>query len=507
MFKRTGRSIGSSPAAGVCVVLVLGCLLLILLDIQRVLIARDAQIAETASSTANLARSLAEHANGTLDLADAILLELKERAETDGMRDADLDRLRRLMRNRAGAMPGLHGLFLFDADGNTKANAAPGRLVPLNYADRSYFIHHSAHPETGALLSGPFESKLDGRPIIILSRRIETGTGGFGGVVLATLPLDFFQSFYEAFDVGETGIVTLLLDNRIIVRTPLKPDAIGRLVGTPPPGAAAGAASGDYRYVSNIDGVDRLASFHRGRHPGLLAVVARGRAEALADWRAELRTHAIGLALFVVAAVALGRRLVGQIHRLARAEGELRRANAEFQALSITDGLTGVANRRCFDETLRQEWSRAKRNGGPLSLLMLDVDRFKQFNDEYGHPAGDECLASVARAIKDHLRRPGDLVARYGGEEFAIILPGTGMEGARMVADRILATIGALSIAHAGDPQGHVTASIGLAVRKPSRDGDPDGLLKAADAALYGAKAAGRNRVVQAFPDALDAAA
>lgn len=181
-------------------------------------------------------------------------------------------------------------------------------------------------------------------------------------------------------------------------------------------------------------------------------------------------------------------------------------ANQELTRLSSLDGLTGISNRRQFDETLLREWRRLGRQGRPLSMLLCDVDYFKQFNDGYGHQVGDECLKAVARTLKDTLRRPADLVARYGGEEFAVILPDTEITGALQVAEAMRSAVEGLHITHRYSKGGSVvTISIGVASTTPSRTGsDSSVLLKRADDALYQAKQAGRNRIAAAVVSAID---
>jgi len=171
-----------------------------------------------------------------------------------------------------------------------------------------------------------------------------------------------------------------------------------------------------------------------------------------------------------------------------------------LRQMVFLDGLTGVANRRCFDERLDVEWRRAARSASPLALLMLDVDHFKRFNDCYGHQMGDECLRQVAAAIKGSLVRPGDVVARYGGEEFACILPATDFEGALAVGAGIEQAVRGLQIPHAqSDVSDVVTLSIGVSMGLPERDGDPARLLALADAQLYRAKHGGRARACGAL--------
>jgi diguanylate cyclase (GGDEF)-like protein len=211
-------------------------------------------------------------------------------------------------------------------------------------------------------------------------------------------------------------------------------------------------------------------------------------------------------AVLVGATGVFGYRLrVRQLHRreglLVRVVEErtrqLEEANRTLERLSQLDGLTGVANRRRFDEALDAEWRRGCRTGAPLSLVLLDIDAFKAFNDTYGHLRGDECLRQVAVALAGALGRAGDLVARYGGEEFAALLSGVGDEEAAVVADRLRANVQVLRIPHGASPAaGVVTVSAGVATLTPTERGDPATLVAAADQALYEAKRRGRNRVV-----------
>jgi diguanylate cyclase (GGDEF)-like protein len=171
-----------------------------------------------------------------------------------------------------------------------------------------------------------------------------------------------------------------------------------------------------------------------------------------------------------------------------------RQADA-LRALSLTDGLTGVANRRAFDERLDAEWRRCARAGLPMALILADIDHFKQYNDHYGHQAGDACLAQAAAAMRRSAGRPQDLVARYGGEEFAILLPQLGAAGAERVAAKLQAEMEILAIPHALAPgRGVLTLSMGVAEMVPHDAATPADLVQAADTLLYEAKAAGRGR-------------
>lgn len=225
----------------------------------------------------------------------------------------------------------------------------------------------------------------------------------------------------------------------------------------------------------------------------LLAIPIRFRGETLGDLRIESASSAAFTSSNVIAFELFANQVAGAIH-LAKMKRDLEEANEHLAGaietlhrLSNTDALTGMANRRHFDDALTLEWRRAVRTATPLSLVMMDIDFFKPFNDTHGHQAGDELLRRVAETLQARLHRAGDLVSRYGGEEFAILLVGVDLEHAREIAERARADVEAL---------GAVTISGGVATIVPARGLSPDQLVSAADAALYEAKRTGRNRVV-----------
>ncbi|WP_434133188.1 diguanylate cyclase [Sporomusa sphaeroides] len=175
---------------------------------------------------------------------------------------------------------------------------------------------------------------------------------------------------------------------------------------------------------------------------------------------------------------------------------ELENANRELSRLSSLDGLTGIANRRHFEQIYDMEWRRAARTGSELSVLFLDLDFFKHYNDTYGHQEGDDCLKQVAAAAGRVLKRPGDLLARYGGEEFVVILPETSIAGAVEVAEAIRKAIERCNIPHSASPvAAHVTMSVGVAGGLVTQEDKPSDFIARADKALYEAKHSGRNRV------------
>lgn len=184
-------------------------------------------------------------------------------------------------------------------------------------------------------------------------------------------------------------------------------------------------------------------------------------------------------------------------NELQESRGRLIEMNKHLKRLSNLDGLTGIPNRRHFDEFLAREWNRSVRQGTPFSLIMTDIDFFKLYNDNYGHQAGDECLKKVARVMAKTLNRPGDLAARYGGEEFAVILTDTDRQGAALLAETLRANVESLKIPHAfSSTSKHVTISLGVGTLFPQRGSSPEKLVSLADKALYEAKQEGRNRVI-----------
>ena len=168
-----------------------------------------------------------------------------------------------------------------------------------------------------------------------------------------------------------------------------------------------------------------------------------------------------------------------------------------LESMVSLDGLTNINNRRKFDHTLDQEWKRAVRSGEPLSLIMMDIDNFKQYNDNYGHTKGDDCLKMVVKCIKDNLNRPGDFLARYGGEEFVVLLPGTNLQGAKKVAETLREAVANLNVAHEySEAAPYVTISSGVACKRPQKgEQEKEKFIRQADDMLYKSKNAGRNQV------------
>jgi diguanylate cyclase (GGDEF)-like protein len=498
------------------------CLSLIVVDVWRSLNARSSQLHEMERLSANVARAMAQQADDTIKAADTALADIVERIETEGRGERQLDRIHKQMLAQVANLPQLVGLFVYDEQGTWLVNSRTMLAQTFNNADREYFIHHRSNTDRGPHVGNPVISRSSGKWIMPVSRRLNKADGSFGGVVLATLDLDYFRRFYQSFDVGARGAVALISNSGVLM---LRQPFDGKRVGMDMResqlfrhySAGSGAArTGSATFASPNDGEMRLNSYRPLEHYPLFVTAALSREEMLERWRHDTFTRSIGVVLLAALLGFFGKRLVGQIKLRELAERELRQArdalesaNRTLERQAMQDGLTGLANRRQFDVTLGNEFSRAMRHQDTLAFIMIDVDYFKQYNDVYGHSAGDEVLRAASKLIRALTpKRPGDLTARYGGEEIGILLPNTDIEGAYAVAERIRLAIEHLAMTHGGSPRGVVTISAGVATLSPKRGAHLASMLvEAADKALYAAKAGGRNMVCLAGREATAAVA
>lgn len=424
------------------------------------------------------------------------LYALSLQAVVDGVNDPDVMRspwkLRReVLFDRAATATYLGSMLVLDVDGNIVIDS--GSEVPrkANFVDRTYFAVHRDNPNAGLYVSDPYTSRLrGGSPSIALSRRLSGPGGAFEGVAMVAVELEYFHKLFSALSLGPHGAVALIgRDGAMIMRQPYDLTVIGRNIRDASTFRQfLSAPEGSFSDTSSIDGVRRFYYFKNFPHLPLIIMVAQAEPDIYADWRRRAVTIGSLMAALTVGFVGLSFALGVQLRGRMRAESEL-------TLLARTDGLTGLNNRRTLGEILDDEWRRARRTRSVFSLLFVDLDRFKAYNDTYGHQAGDDALIAVAKCIGENIRRPADSAARYGGEEFVVVLPDTPPEGAVSIAERIRAAISDLAIEHAGSEYGRVTASIGAAAWTPEEDGDVTAVIRAADQALYNAKATGRNKI------------
>jgi diguanylate cyclase (GGDEF)-like protein/PAS domain S-box-containing protein len=583
--------------------------------------ARDALLKSAETEMANVARSLTQHAEDSLDLLDFGVVGVVSRLEMDGTDPATIAKLRNLFDARRMAPERIHSLAVIDDKGNWLTSAG---ALANTFSDDGFFRQHQLSPRREAYVGRPVRSLVDGEWVVTLSRRFNRPDGSFGGVVLATMSANYLSHVYQQFEIGRNSSIALVhADGLIIARYPDNGKYVGRSVAETAlfRDPTLQRPSGAHQFLSPLDGVERVSFFRRSSRFPLVLLATVQKEELLAPWR----TAAISRMTFVLALVVLiaiiGALLVRQLKRGQRmaaalvekeasfrllAEGssdmvtriglderlryvspscarivgwranqllgtpalagvnpadlpqvravvdtmkrgekeearltyrnahrdgseiwlestlrvtrkvdgevdgvvaisrditEQKELESRLETLATEDSLTGLANRRRFDERLVQEWSRAYRDRSSLGLLMIDVDHFKAYNDEYGHPAGDACLRIVAKIIAAEAQRAADLAVRYGGEEFAMLLPNTDAAGCARIGERIREALREAGLVHASNPEaGRVTVSVGGAACRPGleRTVGANSLVEAADQALYAAKQAGRDRLAMA---------
>ena len=385
-------------------------------------------------------------------------------------------------------------IIVLDKRGRILASSRPN-LTP-DYATALSAIVAPPGPQAIGLGVSTVLLSDTGQPLIALTRSCLPGACGRAAAVVAMLPMAWIQGVFKGLVLGRNGAITLTDGSgTLLAREPVVPGAMGHAFE--PRSAIAGISRGHatvYNRRSAIDG-------RRGRVTAgwidslpLLVFVSISRADILRGW-----SHLAFVIIFAVVVlsgglVTLTLLLAQQVHRKMQVDRQLLSANTLLAELAHTDGLTGLVNRRGFDESLAREWRRCYRTGKPISLMMLDADHFKAYNDRFGHQAGDGVLRALGACIIANIRRPGDIAARYGGEEFAVVLPDTDLAGAAHIAEAIRHGVEALAIPHVAD-RPVVTLSVGVSFAALGSRVTADDLLAAADAALYESKAAGRNRV------------
>lgn len=436
----------------------------------------------------------------------------------------------------ADEVAGIQGVFIATPKGDVPCAHAPLALG-VNIADRAYF--QDALASDDVLMTEMFVSRVSGRNSVYLLRTERNPAGEPVAVVGVVLDLQWLSRIAAGTAV-EAGVVVEVVGEggAVIVRYPAVADIVEHRFPDHPLTRAILAADEGVVTAPGYDGKDRIFAFNRFEGLNLRVVVGKETAKVLAPIdRKILATavaHFVALACFLLlawfaaeqlviapiarltrAVAAVGRGEANHVkdtgvrefsplvqafdemaQRLSQRNSELRTMNGRLASLARTDGLTGLANRRTFDVQFSQDWVRARGDGVPLTLVMVDVDHFKAFNDTRGHVAGDEALRSVARMLSAAAAGTTHLVARYGGEEFIVLMSGTGVAAGVAFAEDVRRLLAELAIDHPGSHRRRLTASFGVASMVPTPEGSPDALVAAADAALYEAKRTGRDLVI-----------
>ncbi|MDQ0455833.1 diguanylate cyclase [Rhizobium paknamense] len=572
-------------------------------------------------SLLQVARSFSQHVDDTIDQSTLALADLRSEIDDEYGTSAIKDKLNAMMRAQVAASHRLGSLIFINAQGDLVASSAPHPPANVNFADRDYFRLHRDNIQQGTVIGLPITDRLTGKAGFTLSRRYERlGRGSFAGVISATVPLAYLESFLGSFDIGQEGTLLLMrADGIALMRNPHRQDVLGkdmsgyglftrqlkeRTVGT-------------YHYLSQTDGRERIAAFVKSPQTGMVVLVSASQDETLSRWigNARGRWMSLGIAVLLVCYASwrslrqsrlrlqrerdvtareaefrslaeasadviqrldengirhyvspAGERMYGKpaadligtciteglsADDASRVEDVLRRLRAgastdtvlvgrvngqgekiwveasftrtsipgesqrfsvvvvtrdvtrhkvshdQLDTLAHTDALTGLANRRALEMRLAKAVEDLNSGEACLALLMIDADRFKHYNDRYGHIAGDRCLEAIAAVIRAAASRSGDVAARYGGEEIVVLLPGATLENARVVAERIRAAVQDLGVEHQDNqPWGKVTVSIGVASLSARALEVPTKLVEEADKALYQAKSLGRNTIV-----------
>lgn len=432
----------------------------------------------------------------TVELYDLTLQGLIAAAQRDDLKQVSPQIRHLVLFDRSTTARYKGDILLLDKHGDVLADSSLIEPKPANFADRDYFIAHTFNRDTGMFISRPFKPRCDcdenDQWRISFSRRISSSTGEFLGVAVASMRLAYFDQLFNSLDIGIDNTLAIINDDGILLAQKpfLQDNSIGKsFSGRPNVERMLREGSGSFDGVSSVDKQQRLYTFSKVGNLPLTVIVALSSDEVFATWRRTAIVISGATGILCIALLWLTWLLCRELRLRYTAEQELAQ-------LAATDPLTEVANRRTLDQTLRHEWFRAQRSGKPMSVLMIDADHFKAFNDRHGHQGGDEALRALAAVIRANVHRPADLVARYGGEEFSVILAETDSKGARQIAERIRADVEQLPLV--GGDESPMTVSIGISTWSTSTDISLEQLLFAADKALYQAKERGRNRVVVA---------
>lgn len=442
-------------------------------------------------SASNIVQLVDRNISEVMRLYDDVLNGMIKTWQSAPLNSLPEDIQHQLLFSRAQDAPSDDGFFILNAHGVVVADSRTAIASPADLSDQAYFTAHRHGSRDALFISPPFKTGPDVDDWnIAFSRRISAPDGTFLGVGVAQMRLEYFYELFQSLELSPDDTINLMSsDGTLITQYPvtIRP-LFGTYVGCLPGiQRLFDETEGSFIATSHIYGVERLYSFSRVRNLPLVVVVALSTDSIFEGWR--MTTWVVGSF-----AALLCLSLIWMTWMLNREMRLRQHVETELEGLATTDPLTTLANRRTLDARLAHEWRRAQRADRCISLIMMDIDHFKAFNDTYGHQAGDDVIRKVAQQIKSQVRRPSDLAARYGGEEFAVLLVDTDTRGARQIAEGIRKAVEGMAPITDGGTS--VTISLGTYTRQVRTGDTLQELVRKADAALYEAKHSGRNRVV-----------
>lgn len=491
-----------------------GCLLILAVILMNGWSLRDSwQLSVNAAreTAVNLALSQARQAEDTFLQTEISLREIQRNIQQRPPGEVNADELSRIMREQRSRLPQLHGLFYYDPSGRWIAWSTGRSPAGVNNSDREYFAYHRLNGHNNIHIGPVIHSRSTGELVIPVSLRLNDRAGGFAGILLATVRVDYFRQFYNYYELDDKDVLVLMLaDSTVLYARPMPDSYIGRNLSSSHlfQQMLMKSDRGSGEWNAALDGLPRVFGFVRSERYPLVVAAGFDKISLRENWLKSRLQDVILNAVLLAIMLAVGIWILRQVrinirnqHELAHLRDELTTINHTLQSMAMIDGLTGLANRRQFDLFLRDSLKRAFHSGKPVSLVMIDIDFFKQYNDAYGHVAGDQCLENVSAALRGMSLRGIGLTARYGGEEFALILPETSADEALAIAWRAVRAVRSHHIPHATTtiPARIVTISAGCATLfSTNQEDDMKKLKQLADDALYTAKRKGRNQAATA---------
>ncbi len=467
----------ASALVGIC-----GVFVVVMVD-SRADARRTADAAEL-----NLTTVLAQDIDRNIELLDLSIQAARDAWTNPRVRALDGQLRQMILFDHSASARYIDAILLVDRDGAVMADST-SRVPQIRDFSAADFFTAQAARDAGLFIGRPMRMPGGVGWQMAFSRRLSTADGGFAGIAVGFLNLDYLRETYKRLRLGDDSTLSLIgTDGVLLVREPQDEAAVGRSFrGRPAFNGLKDGTSGTFEALATLDGRSRLFAYHRVGDLPLIQVVAATTESVYAGWRAKATV--LGAVLAALCAGTLGLLVVLKRELVQRVAAE-----GALEALASTDHLTGLLNRRKFFALADERRADAALGGLALTVLMIDVDHFKAYNDRYGHMAGDGVLRGISRCISGELRGATDLAARFGGEEFIVLLPGLDLHGGLVTAEAIRAAVARLAVPHDRATAGLVTVSAGVASVEAGEAPELRALVEAADAELYRSKREGRNR-------------